>query len=114
MANYNAAQMASFIKELLNGGTCKQIAEKTGLGHSTVMRYMRSFRAQNVVVVDRYTRTRDLKAVKVWVLRTDPYQKDAVKPPPMTHAERTKRYRMKKQATAMKKMARQLAYRRAA
>lgn len=103
MANYKAIQTGILIREFLRGGTCKQIADRAGYNHSTVMRYAKVWHGMGVVYIDRWTMDASLRPVRVFKLQVDNL-KDAEKPAPFTNSQCCKRYKMKK-AGATKRIA---------
>lgn len=95
MAFMHCSTLAVVIKQLIKGGTVKEIADASGLEENTVRRYLRVWHRQGVVYIDRYKRDRAFKPWKVWMINMD-NMPDAVKPEPMTCAEKCQRYKAKK------------------
>lgn len=96
MAVLNRSAMAALIKALIKSGTRYQLVSATGLSYSTIERYLRVFHRLEVVVIDRWVQNDTMRWVAAYRLKTDPADRDAAKPAPLTDAEVCARYRAKK------------------
>lgn len=95
----NASLFAMAVKMLMSGPTTtKEISERTGLAHLTVLELLREMRRQKTVYVCGWLRDSGQHAsIRVYSIGCEP---DAPKPPPLTDSQRNQRYRMKVLARA--------------
>lgn len=101
MVKVNAMSFALLVREMLDGEyTCAELAERTGLHYVTVLRYARELHKAKAAHICAWR----MNEKKQYVLKVYKIGEGmtARKPrPPMTHAQRAFRYRMRKNAKTL-------------
>lgn len=97
----HASTLARLIDSLRDGGTCDQIAERTGLHPATVRHYVRVMRSieRPLVYIESWAKDSYYRPVARYMLTLDPVRdKDVPRPPRMSEQERQARYKARRKA----------------
>lgn len=91
MTRIGALTSALLIEALIDGATCHELAERSGMHYKTVLDYTQALRRVGAIYVYGYdTTARGIPGARIFRLGRE---KDARKPNPIGVRERSRRYR---------------------
>lgn len=89
MANLAAERTGKVVMAFLDGATCYEAAQASGVDYNTVRRYVRSWHQLGVVYIDRWQKALDGTTTAVYQIGKE---EDTPRPAAMTRSQRQRRY----------------------